>query len=98
MKRKRHYDALVKALELGKNPEQVKELFAVEKVSPPKNGKGLIKSGIVVIGIGVGLAMMALFLPAGATPGLLASSALIAVFGLSLVAAYLITKKKEKPE
>ncbi len=98
LKRKRHYDALVKALELGKNPEQVKELFAVEKVSPPKNGKGLVKSGIVVIGIGLGLGMMALFLPAGATPGLLASGTLITVFGLSLVAAYLITKKKEKPE
>jgi len=98
LKRKRHYEALVKAIELGKNPEQIKELFAIEKVSPPKNGKGLIKSGIVVIGIGVGLGMMALFLPAGATSGLLASGTLIGVFGISLVAAYVITKKKEKPE
>jgi hypothetical protein len=98
LKRKRHYEALVKAMELGKNPEQVKELFAVEKISPPKNGKGLVKSGIVVIGIGLGLGMMAIFLPAEATEGLLAACALISVFGLSLVAAYLLTKKREKPQ
>ena len=98
LKRKRHYDALVKALELGKNPEEVKELLAVEKVAQPKNGKGLVKSGIVVIGIGLGLGMMALFLPTGAGPGLLASCVLITVFGLSLVAAYLLTRKKDKPE
>ena len=98
MKRKRKLEALVKALELGKNPEQIKELFAVEKVARPKNGTGLLKGGIMIIGLGAGLGMMALFLPAGATPGLLASCALIAVFGCSLVVAYLITKKKEKPE
>ncbi|MGD8978557.1 MAG: DUF6249 domain-containing protein [candidate division WOR-3 bacterium] len=98
LKRKRHYDALVKALELGKNPEEIKELFAIEKIAQPKNGKGLVKSGIVVIGIGLGLGMMALFLPSGAGPGLLASCVLITVFGLSLVAAYLLTRKKEKPE
>jgi hypothetical protein len=98
MRRKKHYEALVKALELGKNPEQIKELFAVEKAIKQKNGTGLLKGGIVVIGFGVGLGMMALFLPADATAGLLASCALIAVFGLSLVVAYLIAKKKEKPE
>ena len=98
LKRKRHYEALVKAMEIGKNPEQVKELFAVEKVTPPKNGKGLVKGGIVIIGVGVGLGMMAFFLPAGATSGLLASCALISVFGLSLVVAYMLTKKKEKTE
>jgi len=98
MRRKKHYEALVKALELGKNPEQIRELFAVEKAIKQKNGTGLLKGGIVVIGFGVGLGMMALFLPADATAGLLASCALIAVFGLSLVVAYLIAKKKEKPE
>jgi len=98
MKRKKHYEALVKALELGKNPEQIKELLAIEKTAQPKNGKGLIKSGIVIIGFGLGLGTMAFFLPTGAVPGLLASCALITVFGLSLVAAYVLTKKKEKPE
>ena len=98
MKRKKHYETLVKALELGKNPEQIKELFGGEKIAQPKNGKGLIKSGIVVIGFGVGLGLMAFFLPAGATGGMLASCALITMFGLSLVIAYLITRKQEKPE
>jgi hypothetical protein len=98
MKRKKHYDAVVKAMELGKNPEQIKELFAVEKLSRPKNGTGLLKGGIVVIGVGVGLGMMAFFLPAEATGGMLAACTLITIFGLSLVVAYLITRKTEKTE
>lgn len=98
MRRRKHYEALVKALELGKNPEQIKDLFGGEKMIQPKNGKGLLKGGIVVIGIGLGLGLMAPFLPADATGGMLASCVLIAVFGLSLVVAYLLTRKKEKPE
>jgi len=98
MKRKRHYEALVKALELGKNPEEVKELFGSEKVPRVKNGKGLIKSGIVTIGIGVGLALMAAFLPADAFGGMMASASFVIVLGLSLVLAYTLTRKKDKSE
>ncbi|UCG30425.1 MAG: hypothetical protein JSV53_00700 [candidate division WOR-3 bacterium] len=96
MKRKKHYDALVKALELGKNPDEVKELFGTEKVPRVKNGKGLVKSGIVTIGIGVGLALMGVFLPAEALGGMMASAAFVSMLGLSLVLAYTLTKKKEK--
>ncbi len=96
MKRKKHYDALVKALELGKNPEEVKDLFGTEKVPRVKNGKGLVKSGIVTIGIGVGLALMGVFLPAEALGGMMASAAFVSVLGLSLVLAYTLTKKKDK--
>jgi hypothetical protein len=98
MKRKKHYDTLLKALEIAKNPDEVKELFAIEKVPRQKNGKGLVKSGIVTIGIGAGLGLMSAFLPEEATGGLLASAAFIVVLGLSLVLAYLLTKKKEKAE
>jgi len=98
MKRKKHYDTLLKALEIAKNPDEVKELFAIEKVPRQRNGKGLVKSGIVTIGIGAGLALMSVFLPAEAAGGLLASAAFIAVLGLSLVLAYVLTKKKEKAE
>ena len=96
MKRKRHYEALVKALELGKKPEEVKELFGTDKVPRVKNGKGLIKSGIVTVGIGVGLALMAVFLPAEAFGGMMASAAFVVVLGISLVLAYTLTKKKDK--
>jgi hypothetical protein len=98
MKRKRHYDAMLKAIELGKNADEIKSLFAVEAKKVKGNGKGLIKGGIIVIGVGVGLAVMALFLPSGAAPGMLSSSAFVTVLGISLVAAYLITRKKEKTE
>lgn len=98
MKRKRHYEALVKALELGKKPEEVKELFGSEKVPRVKNGKGLVKSGIVTMGIGGGLALMGVFLPAEAMGGMMASASFVIVLGLSLVLAYVLTRKKEKSE
>lgn len=98
MKRKKHYEAMVKAIELGKNADEIKSLFAVEAKQVKRNGKGLMKSGIIVIGVGVGLAAMALFLPSGATSGLLSSSALVTILGISLVVAYVITRKKEKTE
>ena len=98
MKKKKHYDTLLKALEISKNPDEIKELFATEKVPRQKNGKGLVKSGIITIGIGAGLALMSAFLPAEATGGLLGSAAFIAVLGFSLVLAYLLTKRKEKTE
>jgi hypothetical protein len=98
LKRKKHYDAMVKAIELGKNADEIKALFAVEERRVKGNGKGLLKGGIIVTGLGLGLALMAIFLPAEATPGLLASFVLIAVLGLSLVAAYWIARKKDKSE
>lgn len=98
MKRKRHYETLLKALELSKDPDQVKELFATEKVPKQKNGRGLVKSGIVTIGIGAGLGSMSAFLPPEATGGLLGSAAFIVVLGLSLVLAYVLTRKKDKNE
>ena len=98
MKRKKHYDAMVKAIELGKNANEIKALFAVEEKKVKGNGKGLIKGGIIVIGIGVGLAVMAVFLPQGAAPGMLSSSAFVTILGISLVAAYALTRKKDKTE
>lgn len=98
LKRKKHYEAMVKAIELGKSADEIKALFAVEERRVKGNGKGLLKGGIIVTGIGLGLALMAIFLPADATAGLLASFVLIAVLGLSLVAAYFIARKKEKSE
>ena len=98
MKRKKHYDAMVKAIELGKNADEIKALFAVEEKKVKGNGKGLIKGGIIVIGIGVGLAVMAVFLPQGAAPGMLSSSAFVTILGISLVAAYALTRKKDKTE
>jgi preprotein translocase subunit YajC len=96
--KKRRYESLIKALELGKKPEEIKEIFAAEKRTKGPNGMGFLKGGIVVIGISVGLAFMGLFLPAAAESGLFAGAALIVVLGISLIFVYLVSRKKEKAE
>lgn len=95
---KKRYEALVKALETGKDPEQIKEIFAVGKKATPRNGTGFLKGGIIIAGLALGLAAMAFFLPAGALSGTLAAFALIFVLGISLIAVYVVTRKQERKE
>lgn len=93
-KKRKYYDSLLKALELGKNAEQIKEVFAIEKQKNGKNGViGFLRGGIMVSGVGIGL--VALGLVAG-NEWVYASSALILVLGLSLIAVYYLTRPKEK--
>jgi hypothetical protein len=93
MKKKRHYETIQKALELGKDPEQIKALLAIEKPKTKGNGLGFLKGGIVVAGIGAGLAFMALVL---AENEVFAPAALLLVLGLSLVLVYYLVRQKTK--
>lgn len=93
MKKKRHYETIQKALELGKDPEQIKELLAIEKPKTKGDGLGFLKGGVVVAGIGMGLAFMALVL---AENEVFAPAALLLVLGLSLILVYYLVRQKIK--
>lgn len=93
MKKKRHYETIQKALELGKDPEQIKELLAIEKPKTKGNGLGFLKGGVVVAGIGMGLAFMALVL---AENEVFAPAALLLVLGLSLILVYYLVRQRTK--
>ncbi len=92
-KKKKHYETLLKALELGKDPAQIKELLAIEKPKTKGNGLGFLKGGVVVAGIGVGLAFMALVL---AESEVFAPAALLLVLGLSLILVYYLVRQRIK--
>ena len=93
-KKRKYYDSLLKALELGKNAEEIKEIFAIEKQKNGKNGViGFLRGGIMVSGVGIGL--IALGLVAG-NEWVYAASALILILGLSLIAVYYLTRPKDK--
>ncbi len=92
-KKKKYYETLLKALELGKDPAQIKELFAIEKPKTKGNGIGFLKGGVVVAGVGVGLAFMALVL---AETEMFAPAALLLVIGLSLVIVYYLVRQRSK--
>ena len=95
---RKRQEAILKALELGKSPDEINQLFAPEKQGKGKNGIGFLKGGIVVVGLSLGLAFMGLFLPTAGVSGLFAASALIVVLGASLIIVYLVSRKKEKAE
>ncbi len=90
----KRYDAMLKALELGKNtdPAAIKELFEV-KTSKEDDGMGYLKGGIVVAGIGLGLFGMGLALNDG---GLFGPSAFMFILGLALVLVHLVIRPKNK--
>jgi Flp pilus assembly protein TadB len=92
---KKRYESVVKALELGKSAEDVKALFDIEKEKHRGNSVGFIRGGIIVIGVGIGLAVMAFVL--NVTP-MYGTAALVAIIGIALVLVYLLTGKKEKTE
>ena len=93
-KKRKYYDSLLKALELGKNAEEIKEVFAMEKQKNGKNGIiGFLRGGIMVSGLGIGL--VAIGLVAG-NQWVYAASALILILGLSLIAVYYLTRPKDK--
>jgi Flp pilus assembly protein TadB len=92
---KKRYASIVKALELGKNPEQVKALFGVKEKKNGKNGISFLRGGIVVVGVGIGLAAMALILE---VTEIYAPAALVAILGIALVIVYALTRRKEKTQ
>jgi len=91
-KRKRYYESLTKALELGKSSAEIKEIFSIEKQPKERNGTGFLKGGIIVAGIGI--AFFALGVIIGEI-GLFASSAFILILGLTLIVVYLFIRKQK---
>jgi hypothetical protein len=68
-------------------------LLAIEKPKTKANGIGFLKGGVVVAGIGAGLAFMALIL---AEQEVFAPAALVLVLGLSLIIVYYLIRQKGK--
>ena len=89
--KKKQYEAMLKALEMGKSEEEVKELFIGHKKI--RTGLGYLKGGIVLIGIGVGLAGMAMVIPERV---MLAPAVMCIIVGIALALVYYITKPKKE--
>lgn len=93
MKKKKYYESLVKAVELGKNAEEIKQIFAIEKQKNNGNAIGFLRGGIIVSGIGIGLAAIGFIV---GMQWVYASSAFILILGLALITVYYLTKPKGK--
>ncbi|HIE06135.1 MAG TPA: hypothetical protein EYP58_04970 [bacterium (Candidatus Stahlbacteria)] len=94
---KKKYEAMVKAIEMGKNPDEVKELFNIEakKKSVKKNYSGYLRSGIVLAGIGSGLLGMGFI---SGEADLYGPGVFLLILGFALYVIYLIMKPQCQSE
>jgi Flp pilus assembly protein TadB len=93
--KKKYYDSLVKALETGKKPEEIKELFEIESHKREKNGKGFLIGGTIVTGLGIAFLILGMVV---GEVGLYGSSAFFIVMGLTLAVVYFFTRPRKKQE
>jgi hypothetical protein len=91
--KKKQYEAMLKALELGKSEEEVKNLFIGNK--RVGDGMGFLRGGIVVIGTGIGLAGMGMVLN---VYHIYAPAVFLIILGLALAIVYFVTKPKKEEE
>jgi Flp pilus assembly protein TadB len=91
--KKIYYNTLVKALEIGKKTDEIKELFEIEKQKKERNGKGFLVGGTIVTGLGVAFLILGMII---GEIGLYGSAAFFMVMGLTLVVVYLFTKPRKK--
>lgn len=89
--KKKQYEAMLKALELGKSEEEVKDLFIGKK--KVGDGTGYLRGGIVVIGTGIGLAGMGVVL---AVNEIFAPAVFLIIVGLALAIVYYVTRPKKE--
>jgi hypothetical protein len=101
--KQRRYEAMVKAVELGKSPEEVKMMFADEKDKNGTDANSRLRRGIILIGIALGLAAMSLVVDRsiifGGVSGhfTFGASVFLLFLGLAFIAIWLINKPKAKP-
>jgi ABC-type spermidine/putrescine transport system permease subunit I len=91
--RRKMYEAMTKMVELGKKPEEIKQLFEIEPAKKKKHDYGMLSGGIIIIGIAAGLALMAAVF---ARVTILAPAAFLLCLAFALIVAYYITRNKRK--
>jgi multisubunit Na+/H+ antiporter MnhC subunit len=100
--KQRKYEAMVKAVELGRTPEEVKRMFEEEKEKNGKDANSRLRQGIILIAIALGVAAMALILNKSMVFGgsfgnfYLGASAFLLILGLAFLLIWRIHKPKAK--
>jgi hypothetical protein len=100
--KQRKYEAMVKAVELGRTPEEVKMMFAEDKEKNGKDVNSRLRKGIILIAIALGLAAMALVVKNSFVWGgngghfTFGVSVFLLFLGLGFIVIWLINKPKVK--
>jgi len=100
--KQKRYEAMVKAIELGKSPDEVKMMFGEEKGTGSKDVNRRLVSGIIVIGIAIGLAAWSVVTHQGFMFGgthghfMLGASVFLLFLGAAFIVVWLINRPKAK--
>jgi hypothetical protein len=92
--RRKMYEAMTKMVELGKKPEEIKQLFEIEEGKKKKKGDyGMLTGGIIIIGIAAGLALMAAVFT---EIEILAPAAFLLCLAFAMIIAYAVRRSKRR--
>jgi len=100
--KQRKYEAMVRAVELGRTPEEVKMMFDEEKDRNGKDVNSRLRRGIILIGVALGLAAMALVVDRSILIGgvsghfTLGAAVFLLFLGLAFIVVWLVNKPKAK--
>jgi hypothetical protein len=92
--KKKYYESVVKALEVGKDPDEVKALFGQPRVKQLDATNYMIK-GIVTIAVGIGLAIIGWVINTIIIVGV---GGFLLVLGLAFLLIHALLKKNKQPE
>ncbi|RKX71396.1 hypothetical protein DRP53_01805 [candidate division WOR-3 bacterium] len=81
---KRRYEAVVKAIELGKDPEEIKSLFPTEK-KKKRDALSYFRAGVIIVAIGFGLLAM----------GQISAGVFLLILGGAFFVLYLFQKQQQ---
>lgn len=91
--RRKMYEAMTKMIELGKKPEEIKELFEIDMThKKKKNDYGMLVGGVILIGIAAGLALIAVVIT---EVSVLAPALFLLCLSFALIVAYYLTRRKK---
>lgn len=101
--RQKKYELMVKAVEMGKSPEDIKRMFNEQSDQSGRDINRRLRRGIILIAVALGLAVMALiernsfFMGGNAGRFAFGASAFLLFLGLAFIIIWFIGKPKAKP-
>lgn len=92
LQKKKYYESLVKALETGKDPAKIKEVFGEPELAKRNEPTRYLSRGIIALGAGVGVVLIGLIT---ANTWIMAIGVFLGVIGIAqLIIHALIYKNK----
>ncbi len=95
LQKKKYYESLVKALETGKDPGKIKEVFGEPEHAKRNEPTRYLRRGIITIGVGAGLVLLGLIT---ANTWIMAIGGFLGVIGIAQLIVHILIHKNKTTE